>query len=209
LGERKKMARVTVALALAVSFSAWLVHADGDASPSYMRPYKPSMEHELIVNRIERLEHRCNLRVIDFVYFLAPGDDLIIEIDVKREGKPDKLKSKVLRLSSGRQRFREDGIGVFSVTVEQRPEKGFFWYFDLDAGGGYGLFCGEFAYKGEGPVEYEPEDQPGKKLILRRTSDDGKIDIRVSAQICRAEKRIMNPTIRPLYAADSQQEDAH
>jgi hypothetical protein len=69
----------------------------------------------------------------------------------------------------------------------------------------FGLRCEEFAYKGEGPSEYAPADQPGEKLILRRMSKDGSIDIRVFAQIERTQKRHANPTIEPLHEPDSQQ----
>lgn len=147
--------------------------------------------------------------MIDFVYSLAPGDDLVIKIDVRRGGKPDRLKSMVMRVSSCRRRFGEAGKGLFSVTDEQLPDGRFSWSFDFDTGAGYGLFCTEYAYKGDGPNDYEAQDQVTEKPILRRTSDSGGIDIRVFARICKTQTPLMNPTLDPLYADDSQPQEEH
>ncbi|MBN1359172.1 MAG: hypothetical protein JW993_01200 [Sedimentisphaerales bacterium] len=180
---------------------------DNGATPSYIRPYEPSVEHEYLLNRLERLEQRSRCRVYDFVYFLAPGDDLVVRIDVRRDGKPDELQSKIMRVSWCRQRFSQRGMGVFSVTVEQGLDERFAWYIDFDSGAGYGLFCGPFARAARGPSAYGPEDRPQEKEIFRNTSDDGSIDIRVSAQICRTQTRLMSPTIHPLYEDDPHAED--
>ena len=200
--------RKTVVL-LILGMACVICATDDAAVRSSIRPYKPSREDEVLQTRIERLEQRCHCHVIDFVYSLAPGDDLVIKIDVRREGKPDRLKSMVMRVSSCRRRFTEAGKGLFSVTDEQLPDGRFFWSFDFDTGAGYGLFCTEYAHQEDGPNSYEAQDQATEKLILRRTSDSGGIDIRVLARICKTQVPLMNPTLDPLYGDDSRPQEEH
>lgn len=164
---------------------------------SYICPFKPKPEDEILFDRIKRLEMGTIGTTYDFEYVLQDGQELVLKIEIRRDGKIDKDKSKIMNTMK-RNRFSKKGLGIFRVHHKQENPHKFAWGFDLDTGGYYGVHFSEFSYHVL-QSEYIASKDSDEKMIFHSKSDSGQSSINISAQIISRKDYHGSPTILPLY----------
>ena len=168
---------------------------------SYIRPFKPKPEDEILFDRIKRLERVTIGTTYDFEYVLQDWQELVLKIEIRKDGKIDKDKSNIMN-TMVRNRFSKKGLGVFRVHHKQENPNKYVWGFDLDTGSYYGVTFSEYAYK-VSLSEYvvnKDSDELETKIIFHSKSDSGQSSIKITAQIISRDKDYHGSSkIVPLY----------
>ena len=106
-----------------------------------------------------------------------------------------------MKVTWHRSRFSQKGMGIFRITEKQYSDGNhkFGWFFDLDSGGGFGLFCEHHAYKSSPQNKQQNVGLAKDRFLFHRYSEQKDIEIKIKAEILKASEMHINPVLEKLY----------
>jgi hypothetical protein len=167
------------------------------AENSYIRPYKPKVNDEFLLNRIQQIEHRIGLVTYDFEYALQEGNVLTVSVEVTKNYVVLKDKSMVFTIGSKRSRFSKPGCGLFRVQSKDRNGQ-YEWFFDMDQGASYGVTLEDHVLV-KSDFEVANDHTLDKTVIFYGESHDKKTYVKILAEIKPGTFDDANPAISNLH----------
>ncbi len=186
---RFKLVQVAHSAATALAPGALLAASVLPKEGSIIRPDKPPAGPAVAFDRLPVSDD-----LYDFVYQMAADEELVLEIKVERDGRPDRDKSKVLRVGGRRSRFSQQGVGTFRVRQDDQDR----WSFNLDTGASYGLDRDAQGQHKFGGAKLGESKGPAA-TIFSWMAPKNSLSIEITALIHHAATSPINPTLDPLF----------